>query len=111
MLVGVCIVGQQVGQVDRQAVSGSHPQHDGPRALVRAQGDLARYRRPADAEGDQLVVHHILAQGEHHAVGVLRAKAVEHQRLVQRHHVGYQGALTLHGRLAGRLPAKQGQYE
>ncbi len=111
VLVGVGLVVEQVGQVDGKAFTGGHPQHDGPRALVRAQGDLARYRRPAAAEGDHLVVHHILAQGEHHAVGVLRAKAVEHQWLVQRHHVGDQGALALHGGFAGRLPAEQGQYE
>ncbi|MNE02707.1 hypothetical protein D3C80_951890 [compost metagenome] len=111
VLVGVRLVIQQVGQVDRQAVTGRHAQHDRPRALVRAQGDLARYRGPALAEGDLLVVHHVLTKGKHHAVGVLRAKAVEHQWLVQCHHVGDQGALALHSRLAGCFPAKQGQYK
>ncbi|EJT83859.1 hypothetical protein PPS11_29511 [Pseudomonas putida S11] len=52
VLVGVGLVVEQVGQVDGKAFTGGHPQHDGPRALVRAQGDLARYRRPAAAEGD-----------------------------------------------------------
>ncbi|MNH07089.1 hypothetical protein D3C79_664720 [compost metagenome] len=111
VLVGVGLVGQQVGQVDREAVTGGYPQHNRPWALVRAQGDLARYRGPALAEGDLLVVHHVLTKGKHHAVGVLRAKAVEHQWLVQCHHIGNQGALALHSCLAGRFPAKQGQEE
>jgi len=109
VLVGVGLVGQQVAQVDCQAVPSRHPQHDRPRALVRAQGDLARHRRTALAQGHTVLVHHVLAQGEHHAVGVLRAQAVEHQWLIQRHHVGHQRALALHGGLAGDLPAQQGQ--
>ncbi len=111
VLVGVGLVSQQVGQVDCEAVTGCYPQHNRPRALVGAQGDLARHCGATLAEGDLFVVHHIFAQGEHHAVGVLRAKAVEHQWLVQCHHVGDQGALALHGGFAGRLPAEQGQNE
>ncbi|MCY1449430.1 hypothetical protein D9M71_661650 [compost metagenome] len=41
-----------------------------------------------------MVIDHIAAQGEHHAVDVLRTEAVEHQRLVQRHDVGHQVAFT-----------------
>ena len=111
VLVGVGLIVEQVGEVDREAVPGGHAQHDRPWALVRAQGDLARHRGAALAQRNLTVVHHILAQGEDHAVGVLRTQAVEHQRLVQGHHVGHQGALALHGSLAlaGRFPAKQGQ--
>lgn len=111
VLVGVGPVIEQVGQVDREAVTGSHAQHDRPWALVRAQRNLAGYRSPAFAQRHLLVVHHILAEREQHAVGVLRTKAVEHQGLVQCHHIGDQGALALHGRLAGRFPTQQGQNE
>ncbi|MNZ24461.1 hypothetical protein D3C78_416090 [compost metagenome] len=111
VFVGIGLISQQVGQVDRQAITDGNPQHDGTWAFVRAQGHLARHCGAPLAQGYQVLVHHILTQGEHHAVGVLRAKAVEHQWLVQGDHVGHQGALALHSRLAGRCPAQQGEYK
>ncbi|MNM36868.1 hypothetical protein D3C81_475880 [compost metagenome] len=111
VLVGVGLISQQVGEVDGQALAGGHAQHDRPWAFVRAQGDLARHGGTALAERYLLVVHHILAEGEHHAVGVLRTKTVEHHWLVQCHHVGHQGTLALHSRLAGRLPTEYGKHE
>ncbi|MCY1342263.1 hypothetical protein D9M68_271800 [compost metagenome] len=104
---------QQVVQVHLQALAGGEAQHQRARTLVRAQADLAGNRRAAAAERHALVVHHVAAQGEHHAVGVLRTEAVEHQRLVERDHVGDQRALaTGRGlrlfRLAGGEQAGQG---
>ncbi|MNZ75457.1 hypothetical protein D3C78_939340 [compost metagenome] len=109
--VRVGLIGQQVLQVHRQAVAGGHPQHDRTRTLVRAQADLAGLRHAAAAEQHAVVVHHIAAQGVDHAVDVLRAEAVEHQRLVDGHHVGHQVALAAHRRLrpaAGQVQ-RQGQ--
>ncbi|MNL89657.1 hypothetical protein D3C87_2201150 [compost metagenome] len=55
-----------------------------------------------------MLVDHIAAQGEHHAVGILRTQAVEHQWLIDRHHIGHQVALAAHGGFAERLPAQAG---
>ncbi|MCY1448175.1 hypothetical protein D9M71_648290 [compost metagenome] len=76
--------------MDGQAVAGSHAQHQRTRTLVRTQADLAGHRGAATAERHAAVVHHVLAQGIHHAVHVLRAHAVKHQWLIERDHVGDQ---------------------
>ena len=94
LATGVGLVGQQVLQVDGQAVTGSHPQHQRPRALVRPKRDLARHRRTPCGQWLVVVIHHITAQGEHHAVDVLRPQAVEHQRLVQGDDVRHQIAFA-----------------
>ncbi|MCY1285434.1 hypothetical protein D9M70_343700 [compost metagenome] len=98
--IGIGLEGQQVLQVDGQAVAGGHAQDQRPWALVRTQGDLPRHRRAAARQGNAGGIHHVAAQGEHHAVDVLRAEAVEHQRLVEGDDVGHQGALALDRRLA-----------
>ncbi|MNZ14520.1 hypothetical protein D3C78_314460 [compost metagenome] len=108
VLVRVGLVGQQVLQVDGQAVARRHPQHDRPRALVRAQADFTRHCRSATGQRHLVLVDHIAAQGEHHAVGILRTQAVEHQWLIDRHHIGHQVALAAHGGFAERLPAQAG---
>ncbi|MNX53456.1 hypothetical protein D3C86_841520 [compost metagenome] len=91
---GVGLVGQQVLQVDGQAVTGSHPQYQRTRTLVGPQGHFARHCRAALLQRDLTVIDHVASQGEHHAVDVLRPEAVEHQRLIQRHDVGHQVAFT-----------------
>ncbi|MNJ59173.1 hypothetical protein D3C77_548410 [compost metagenome] len=108
VLVRVGLVGQQVLQVHGKTVTGRHPQHDRPRPLVRAQGDLARHRGAAVVQRHLVHVDYIAAQGEHHAVGILRTEAVEHQWLIERHHVGHQIALAAHGGFADGVPAKGG---
>ncbi|MCY1281966.1 hypothetical protein D9M70_307880 [compost metagenome] len=97
--VGVGLQGQEVLQVHLQALAGGQAQHQRARTLVRAQADPAGNRRAAAAQGHALVVHHVAAQGVHHAVDVLRAHAVEHERLVERDHVGDQGAFAAGCRL------------
>ncbi|MNK72024.1 hypothetical protein D3C87_914920 [compost metagenome] len=52
-----------------------------------------------------MFIDHIAAQGEHHAVDVLRAEAVEHQWLIEGDDVGHQVALATYGR-AGQLDAE-----
>ncbi|MNC61162.1 hypothetical protein D3C75_1110870 [compost metagenome] len=42
---GVGLIGQQVLQVDGQAVTGGHPQHQRTWTLVGTQRNLARHRR------------------------------------------------------------------
>ncbi|MNY27309.1 hypothetical protein D3C86_1612070 [compost metagenome] len=115
LTVGVGLERQQVLQVDRQAIPGSNAQYQRARPLVRAQGDLPGRGVAALADQHALAIHHVAAQGEHHAVGVLRAEPVEHQRLVHGHHVGHQGALALHCRLRHFAPGEpyageQGQF-
>ncbi|MNZ67462.1 hypothetical protein D3C78_857130 [compost metagenome] len=111
-VVRVGLVGQEVLQVDGQAVAGGHAQYQRTRALVRAQAHFAGNSCAALGERHFVAVHHVAAQGEHHAVDVLRAQAVEHQRLVQGDHVGHQVALALDRRLgvfAGKERAQQQQ--
>ncbi|MNF84855.1 hypothetical protein D3C84_672350 [compost metagenome] len=109
-VVRISLVGQQVFQVDRQAVADGHSQHQRTRALVGAQAHLAGHRGAAPAERHLVLVQHIAAQGEHHAVDVLRPQAVEHQRLVEGDDIGHQVALALDGGLgvcAGEERAQQ----
>ncbi|MCY1400244.1 hypothetical protein D9M71_153200 [compost metagenome] len=94
VMVGVGLVGQQVLQVDAKAIAGGDTQHHRPRALVRAQADLARYGGPALGQRHIVLIDHVAAQGVDHAVDVLRTEAVEHQGLVQHHHIGHQVSLT-----------------
>ncbi|MDT4864112.1 hypothetical protein FQZ97_988590 [compost metagenome] len=108
-ILRVGLVGQQVFQVDRQAVAGGHPQHQRARALVGTQHHLAGNGGAALGERHFVLVQHIAAQGEHHAVDVLRPQAVEHQRLVQGHHVGHQVAFAANGR--DRVAAEQGRAQ
>ena len=89
--------GQQVLQIDGQAVAGRHAQHQRTRTLVRAQADLAGNGGAAAAQRHAIGVHHVAAQRVHHAVDVLRPQAVEHQRLIQRDHIGDQPALATGG--------------
>ncbi|MNI73979.1 hypothetical protein D3C73_1300340 [compost metagenome] len=94
MGTGVGLISQQVLQIDGQAVTGRNAQHQRPRTLVGPQRYLARHRRAALGQRHIVVVDHIAAQGVDHAVDVLRAEAVEHQRLIQRHDVRHQIAFA-----------------
>ena len=102
---GVGLIGQEVLQVDGQAVAGGDPQYQRTRTLVGAQRHLARHRGAALSQGYLMIIDHIATQGEDHAVNVLRTEAVEHQRLIQRHDVGHQIALTARSRF-GQLDAE-----
>ena len=108
VLVGVGLISQQVLQIDGQAITGRHPQHNRPWTLVRAQRDLARHCCATLVEGDLVFINHIAAQREDHAVGILGTEAVEHQWLVERHYVGHQIALAAHGSFADCLPTQGG---
>ncbi|MNJ59375.1 hypothetical protein D3C77_550570 [compost metagenome] len=55
-----------------------------------------------------MLVDHVAAQGEHHAIGVLRPQPVEHQRLIEGNHVGHQVAFATHRSLADVLPTQRG---
>ncbi|MNE12943.1 hypothetical protein D3C80_1057660 [compost metagenome] len=99
VMVGVGLVGQQVLQVDGQAIAGGDPQYHRPWTLVRAQADLARYGGAALGQWHVVVIDHVAAQGVDHAVDVLCTEAVEHQGLVQHHHVGHQVAFATCGGL------------
>ncbi|MCY1342114.1 hypothetical protein D9M68_352110 [compost metagenome] len=104
--IGVGQRGQEVLHIHLQAVTLRYPQHQRTRTLVRAQGHGARRRHTADMQRDLVAVHHVAAQGEHHAVDVLRTEAVEHQRLVEGHHVCHQRPCAINGRL--HLPGSDG---
>ncbi|MNN46486.1 hypothetical protein D3C81_1608680 [compost metagenome] len=97
--VRVGLEGQQVLQVHSQTVTGGHANHQRTRPLVRTQADLARHRGTAHRQRHAIGVDHVAAQGVHHAIGILRTEAVEHQRLVESDHVGDQIPRTTGGRL------------
>ena len=111
VLVRVGLIIEQVLQIDRQAIPGGYAQHQWPWTLVGAQRDFARHCRAAEGQRYIMVIDHVAAQRVHHAVGVLRAEAVEHQRLIERHDVGHQVALAAHRR-ADHFDAKhRGQQQ
>ena len=80
---------QQIMEIDRQAVARSDTQHQRAGTLVLTQLHLTRTQNAAGdlgAVGQR--IHDIAAQCKHHAVDVLRADAVVHQRLIEGDHVG-----------------------
>ena len=105
--------GQQVLQIDPQTIPRGDSQHQGPWAFVGAQQYLARIRASAFVQRHVVVIDHIPAQREDHAVDVLRAEPVEHQGLVDRHHVGDQVARATDRRLGvlGRQQAGHQQHQ
>jgi hypothetical protein len=98
------LLGQQVLEVDLQAVADIGAQHDRPRPLVLAQRDVAGgERRPLGLRLAGGGVDHVAPQGIDHAGGVRRPEAVVEEGLVEGDHVGGDGAGAglLRPRLAG----------
>ena len=91
---------KQVGQVDGQAVTLAHAQHERAVPLVGAQVDIAwRGRTPCGEWQFARLIDNVALERIHHAVDVASAEAVVHQRLVERDHVGRDLALANNGRL------------
>ena len=89
---GLVLVGprgaEQVLEIDSEAVSDIHPQHDRPRALVRAQPDVTLGQlRPGDRD-------HVAPQGVHHALGLDGAQAVPEEHLVEGDNVRPENAVA-----------------
>ncbi len=86
------ILGQEVLEVDAQAVSDVHAQDERPRALVVAQPDVA-----GDVPLGRIDRNDVAAERVHHPLRLDRAEAVPEEDLIEGDDVGPDPAHAVHG--------------